>query len=106
MKQPPTFNTGEPSYFVAASTPGSCRPTVLTMSNGAADRRRGVIADKYRHVAGSHPDWKPEPANREPPTPRPPEPATRRTREPAIREPQDERYAQPMPRVRVLVAGA
>src|SRR5438046_887048 len=36
MKQPPTFSTDDPSYFVAASTPGSVRPTVLTVSNGSA----------------------------------------------------------------------
>src|SRR6187399_3744628 len=36
MKQPPTFSTGEPSYFVAASTPGSVSPTLLTSANASA----------------------------------------------------------------------
>ena len=35
MKQPPIFKTGDPSYFVAASTSGSASPTVLTNSNGS-----------------------------------------------------------------------
>src|SRR5437763_1222013 len=32
MKMPSTFNTGEPSYLMTASTPGSVSPTLLTMS--------------------------------------------------------------------------
>lgn len=36
MKQPPTFSTGDPSYFVVASTSGSASPTVLTISNASA----------------------------------------------------------------------
>ena len=36
MKAPPTFSTGEPSYFVPASTPGSASPTIMTASNVAA----------------------------------------------------------------------
>jgi hypothetical protein len=36
MKQPPIFSTGDPSYFVAASTSGNASPTVLTISNAAA----------------------------------------------------------------------
>jgi len=34
MKQPPTFSTGDPSYFVEDSTSGNVSPTVLTGSNG------------------------------------------------------------------------
>ncbi len=36
MKLPPTFRTGDPSYFVAASTAGSASPSVLTISNAPA----------------------------------------------------------------------
>src|SRR6266852_9394874 len=36
MKQPPNLRTGDPSYFVAASTSGSASPTVLTISNRSA----------------------------------------------------------------------
>jgi cell division septation protein DedD len=37
MKLPRTFSIGDPSYFVAASTPGRPSPTVLTISNRLAD---------------------------------------------------------------------
>jgi hypothetical protein len=30
MKQPPTLSTGEPSYFVAASTSGNVSPIFVT----------------------------------------------------------------------------
>src|SRR5687767_1805812 len=52
MKQPATFNTGEPSYFAPASTLGSRKPSVLTRSNATADCRHGfgVIDPKYRHT--------------------------------------------------------
>ena len=33
MKQPPALRTGEPSYFVVASTPESARPTRRTFAN-------------------------------------------------------------------------
>ena len=36
MKLPPSLSTGDPSYFVAASTSGSASPTVLTMSKASA----------------------------------------------------------------------
>lgn len=36
MKLPPTFSTGDPSYFVVASTSGSASPTVLTVSKVSA----------------------------------------------------------------------
>jgi len=36
MKLPRTFSTGDPSYFVVASTSGSVSPTVLTVSNVSA----------------------------------------------------------------------
>ena len=35
MKQPPSFSTGDPSYFVVASTSGSPSPTVVTISNAS-----------------------------------------------------------------------
>jgi hypothetical protein len=35
MKLPPTFSIGDPSYFVAASTSGSVRPTALTAAKMA-----------------------------------------------------------------------
>jgi hypothetical protein len=35
MKQPPTFSTGEPSYFVAARTSGYAPPRALTTSNAS-----------------------------------------------------------------------
>ena len=38
MKAPPTFNIGDPSYFVAAWTSGSARPAVLTRSKGSEGR--------------------------------------------------------------------
>ena len=34
MKQPPAFRTGDPSYFVAASTSGRASPSSLTVSKG------------------------------------------------------------------------
>src|SRR3989442_1812345 len=40
MKQPAIFRTGDPSYFVPASTSGSVSPTVLTTSNASAFRSR------------------------------------------------------------------
>ena len=33
MKQPFSFSTGDPSYFVVASTFGNVSPTALTISN-------------------------------------------------------------------------
>ena len=36
MKQPPSFSSGDPSYFVVASTSGSAVPIVLTISNASA----------------------------------------------------------------------
>ena len=39
----PHFSTGDPSYFVAASTPGSARPTVRTTSNAFAASRVAVF---------------------------------------------------------------
>jgi len=36
MKIPSNFSTGDPSYFVVASTPGSWSPIVLTMSKALA----------------------------------------------------------------------
>jgi hypothetical protein len=39
MKQPATFNTGDPSYLSADSTPGSVSPTDLTTSNSSAGCR-------------------------------------------------------------------
>jgi hypothetical protein len=33
MKAPPTFKTGDPSYFVTAWTFGSASPTSRTVSN-------------------------------------------------------------------------
>jgi len=35
MKAPPSFNTGDPSYLVPASTSGSASPTLLTVSKGS-----------------------------------------------------------------------
>src|ERR1700682_1276630 len=35
MKMPSTLSTGDPSYFVAASTSGNASPTVLTISKAA-----------------------------------------------------------------------
>ena len=39
MKLPPALRTGDPSYFVAASTSGSASPTVLTFSKGSRGPR-------------------------------------------------------------------
>jgi hypothetical protein len=39
MKQPPSFSTGDPSYFVVASTSGNVSPTYLTISNPSAGSR-------------------------------------------------------------------
>jgi len=39
MKMPSTFSTGDPSYFVVASTFGSASPTVLTMSKAPVASR-------------------------------------------------------------------
>jgi hypothetical protein len=39
MKLPLAFKTGDPSYFVVASTSGSASPTVLTVSKGSAGAR-------------------------------------------------------------------
>jgi hypothetical protein len=39
MKLSRAFKTGDPSYFVAASTSGSASPTVLTVSKGFARAR-------------------------------------------------------------------
>jgi small subunit ribosomal protein S1 len=39
MKQPPTFSTGEPSYLVAASTPGSSSPIDRTRSKACDGSR-------------------------------------------------------------------
>ena len=53
MKQPLIFSTGEPSYFVPASTPGSASPTVLTVSKGSArvcEVARGFIDAEYSRV--------------------------------------------------------
>jgi hypothetical protein len=36
MKQFRTFSSGDPSYFVVASTSGSARPAILTGSNVSA----------------------------------------------------------------------
>src|SRR5687767_9559568 len=36
MKLPEAFSTGEPSYFLVASTSGSASPNDLTMSKGSA----------------------------------------------------------------------
>src|SRR5713226_8580143 len=36
MKQPQSFSTGDPSYFVVASTSGSVSPTALTLSKAPA----------------------------------------------------------------------
>ena len=46
MNAPPTFNTGDPSYRMAASTPGSANPTAFTAANGSRIGRaaRRVIA--------------------------------------------------------------
>ena len=52
MKAPPSFSTGDPSYFVVASTSGSASPTVRTAANThAAVCRPGlrVINAQYSH---------------------------------------------------------
>src|SRR4029453_6709363 len=36
MKLPPAFSTGDPSYFVVASTSGRASPAVLTLAKGSA----------------------------------------------------------------------
>ena len=41
MKQPRTFSTGDPSYFVVASTSGSASPTVLTVAKVSTGVPRG-----------------------------------------------------------------
>jgi uncharacterized protein (TIGR03435 family) len=56
MKQPPAFKTGDPSYFVMASTSGSASPTVLTVSKGSAGARvvcRRFIAAQYSPSRGA-----------------------------------------------------
>jgi hypothetical protein len=45
MKQPLTLSTGEPSYFVAASTSGRARPTALTVANESAGLR--LLDDRF-----------------------------------------------------------
>jgi len=35
MKQPPSFSTGDPSYFVVTVTSGSPSPTVVTIANAS-----------------------------------------------------------------------
>ena len=40
MKMPINFSTGDPSYFVVATTSGNESPTVLTISKELVTRRR------------------------------------------------------------------
>ena len=43
MKLPPAFSTGDPSYFVVASTSGIVSPSVLTISKMSARVRFGRL---------------------------------------------------------------
>ena len=49
MKQPCSFRTGEPPYFVVDSTPGMASPTALTISKGSR-----VAAGARRDLTGRH----------------------------------------------------
>ena len=56
MKTPRTFSTGDPSYFVSASTCGNVNPTAFTTLKTAAasafaDRR--AIAVKYQEASAA-----------------------------------------------------
>ena len=47
MKIPPRLKTGDPSYLVLSSTPGSASPTVLTISNATAG---GILDFRFIEV--------------------------------------------------------
>jgi len=48
MNMPATFNRGDPSYFVANSTPGNVSPTARTISKLSADV--GAVASRFTVV--------------------------------------------------------
>ena len=60
MKQPPTFRTADPSYFVVASTSGRPSPTALTVSNGST----GFCFDRRFIGAQYSPFVRPDQGNR------------------------------------------
>ncbi len=48
MNAPPTFNTGDPSYRMAASTPGSANPAAFTAAERIPQRPRGATSHRTR----------------------------------------------------------